>query len=639
MNLSHIAFYTCGLLLCATILFFTLMQQHVGKPQNRLFLTLVSLLTVNLLGELIVSFTEPAIISSPLAFTVTNILQFLYFLTHSALCPVFFLYVHSVCGKSLRSLGKWLLYAVPFLLMELVVLLDPLLHWVYHYDAQQEFVRGWGETVIYLIAGAYLVMSVLMLLFSWNALTARRRSALIYCFFLVFGGILVQLLLIDVRCELFSEALAFMGVMMAVETEGDRINTDTGLYNRKALGSDIKGYLLNRRTLQLICIKIRNPEIILRMTGSENADILSGLIGEYLRTLVPLHRIYCTAPETFLVLLPDADEARARDMSAEILSRFEAPWRCADSELMLQAVVMAADAPGRIHSETDALFMADSPIPDKLNKQLLIGCDLDYLMRRAALRQAVTRGLENGFFQVHYQPTYHLPTMRLHGAEALVRLQDTIIGRVYPDEFIPIAEQTGMISEIDNLVLLDTCRFLRSGIPDIYGMDCINVNLSMVHCMQPGFAEVINSIVEESGIEKRKINFEITESIASSDYKRLGEIVSQLREEGYQFSMDDYGTGYSNIHSFFSLEFDIVKIDKSILWGAQESEMGRILLESTIRMLRQMGRRILVEGVETQEQIDLLRRLSVDYAQGYYFSKPLPKEQFIHYIEHVQKLF
>ena len=103
--------------------------------------------------------------------------------------------------------------------------------------------------------------------------------------------------------------------------------------------------------------------------------------------------------------------------------------------------------------------------------------------------------------------------------------------------------------------------------------------------------------------------------------------------------MDDYGTGYSNIHSFFSLEFDIVKIDKSILWGAQESEMGRILLESTIRMLRQMGRRILVEGVETQEQIDLLRRLSVDYAQGYYFSKPLPKEQFIHYIEHVQKLF
>ena len=636
MNLFHIAFYTCGLLVCITILFFTLAQQHVGKPQNRIFITLVGLLTGNILSELLVSLAEPHRLDSNGAFLAMQAGQFLYFLLHSALCPLFFLYVHCVCGKSLRQPWKRILYILPFVLTEVLVLLDPLLHWVYYYNAQRQFVRGWAETLIYIIAALYLIMSVLMLLFSWNALTKRRRLALIYCFFLVFGGILVQLFAMNVRCELFSEALAFIGVMIAVEGEGDRINTDTGLYNRNALRSDIRGLLHNHRILQLICIKVSNPEIIQRTTGSENLDVLSIMIGRYLQTLVPRHRIYCTSPETLLVLLPDADENAAASMSQEILRRFEEPWRGLESDVILQAVVMTAQAPGRIHSEDDAIYMADSPIPDKLSKQLLIGCDLDYLLRRAALRQAVNRGLEHGFFQVYYQPTYHLPTMRLHGAEALVRLQDTVLGQIYPDEFIPIAEQTGLIGEIDNLVLLDTCRFLRSGIPDIFGMDCINVNLSMVHCMQPGFDAVINRIVEESGIEKKRINFEITESIAASDYGRLGDIVSRLQEEGYQFSMDDYGTGYSNMHSFFSLEFDIVKIDKSILWGAQESTMGRILLENTIRMLRQMGRRILVEGVETREQVDLLRRLGVDYAQGYYFSKPLPREQFIHYIEHLQ---
>ena len=125
------------------------------------------------------------------------------------------------------------------------------------------------------------------------------------------------------------------------------------------------------------------------------------------------------------------------------------------------------------------------------------------------------------------------------------------------------------------------------------------------------------------------ITFEITESVGADDYQKLGEIIKELKSSGYQFAMDDYGTGYSNIQSIFSLDFDVVKIDKSILWAAEKGELGMTILTNSINMIRQMKKKIVVEGVETESQIKLLESLGVDYQQGFYFSKPIPKADFI----------
>jgi EAL domain-containing protein (putative c-di-GMP-specific phosphodiesterase class I) len=149
--------------------------------------------------------------------------------------------------------------------------------------------------------------------------------------------------------------------------------------------------------------------------------------------------------------------------------------------------------------------------------------------------------------------------------------------------------------------------------------------------MRDDFVPHIIGIVEEYGIPKSFINFEITESVSASDYELLSKVVKELKEHGFQFSMDDYGTGYSNMHSLFSLDFDIVKIDKSILWDSEKSERGQIILENCVHMIKQMKRKILVEGVETKAHIEKLQSLGVDYYQGYFFSKPINKKQLIDY--------
>ena len=280
--------------------------------------------------------------------------------------------------------------------------------------------------------------------------------------------------------------------------------------------------------------------------------------------------------------------------------------------------------------------MIDKPVPAN-NKKILRGNDLDYVVKRQAIESALSRGFAEGSYEVYYQPTYHIDK-KLHGAEALIRMHDKEMGNLYPDEFIPVAEQNGLIDDIDDFVLEEVCKFIKSGVPKKHGIDNINVNLSVLQVMRPKFIDHINEIVDKYDIDKKFINFEITESIAATDYDMLSNIIILLKKEGFLFSMDDYGTGYSNVSAVFSLNLDVIKIDKSLLWGAEKSESGMIILENTIRMIRQMNKKILVEGVETAAQIKLLEKLGVDYLQGYFFSKPIPKDDFVALISRQKKV-
>ena len=295
----------------------------------------------------------------------------------------------------------------------------------------------------------------------------------------------------------------------------------------------------------------------------------------------------------------------------------------------MHAAVIHGVAPDNFPSSEDVLFMADNPVPSHAEKKVLSGRDLSYLLRRLEVERALHRGMEEHTFEVYYQPIYALPSLRLKGAEAILRLHDRVLGNIPPAEFIPAAERAGLIEKIGEFVLEEVCIFMASGVPDELGLSYISANLSMLQCVQPGFTDRMKAIVSRFGVEPAKINFEITESVAANDYSVLDGVIRVLKEGGFTFAMDDYGTGFSNMQAAFSLDFDIVKIDKGILWNAEKNRIGRAILENSVRMIRDMQRKILVEGVETEAQLQLVKELSVDYLQGFYFSKPVPKDKFI----------
>ena len=175
------------------------------------------------------------------------------------------------------------------------------------------------------------------------------------------------------------------------------------------------------------------------------------------------------------------------------------------------------------------------------------------------------------------------------------------------------------------------CQFYTEKSLDQIGIEYIELNLSTLQCMSEELIQTFQTIVSKYNIDTRRINLEITESAMANSLEILEHTMTKLREKGFTFSMDDYGTGYSNLSNIFNMPFQMIKVDKSILWKAMENEKAGIILSTTIRMVHDMKMEVVVEGVETNEQKELLQNLKCDYLQGYYFSKAIPAEEFYRY--------
>ncbi|MBR1797870.1 MAG: EAL domain-containing protein [Clostridiales bacterium] len=634
-NLSF-AFALAAAFICLSNLFFIRVQDRMGKTQNTLFVLLLFVVAINGVCNTISAFLVPYKDTSDTALFVTEVTRYLYFIFHTALAPLFFYYVSHVCGVLFRSKASFKTYLSYIFLVvsELLALTNPLTGFVYYLDDNREFTRNWGEAVIYIASAYFLIMGLYYLTSTWRALTVKRRTGILMFAAITIAGVILQLIFSKLKIELFAEAIGLTGVMMIVENEDDRLDNETGLYNRQAFLMDLESYFLNKVALHAVCIRIITPDIISRKRGADNRELVEKKVAEFLESVHEKYNIYRIGRRTFVLLVFRKTDDEVYELAKSISDRFDRPWKLVDALVMLQSSIIVADIPKQLTTLSDAIYMFDTAKPShEEEKTIIAGDDVNKILRGSAIEKSISNGLAEGKFEVYYQPTFTTDGRRLHGAEALVRLHDDELGMIYPDEFIPVAENMGLIDAIDDFVLLDVCNMIKEEKLYEGPVDCINVNLSVVQFMKPDFVEHINGIVEQIGVDKKLINFEVTESIYASSYEILSRKIEKLQVDGFLFSMDDYGTGYSNMRALASMDLDCIKIDKSILWEAEKNELGMIILESSVRMIRQMNKAILVEGVETEEQIKLLEKLGVDYLQGFYFSKPVPKDKFLEIVK------
>lgn len=235
-------------------------------------------------------------------------------------------------------------------------------------------------------------------------------------------------------------------------------------------------------------------------------------------------------------------------------------------------------------------------------------------------------------FQVYYQPIYSTEKGKFVSAEALLRLFDPNYGFISPELLVTAAEKSGAIHRIGDYVLEEVCRFIASEEYKSLGLEYIEVNLSVTQCMRGTLAEDVLEIMGKYHVPTESINLEITETAASHAQEVMSANLSKLTEAGIAFSLDDYGTGYSNIKRVIQLPLKIIKLDKAFV-DEQDNPKMRVVLKNTVAMLKDMNMEIVVEGIETQEMLDFFTELNCDFIQGYFFSKPIPKPEFIRFIK------
>lgn len=259
--------------------------------------------------------------------------------------------------------------------------------------------------------------------------------------------------------------------------------------------------------------------------------------------------------------------------------------------------------------------------------------EINYL---AGVEKLLQYAVKNNGLEVYYQPIYSTAKKKFVSAEALVRLKDKeTLGFISPEIFIPMAEHMGLISELGNTVFENVCRFARQNDIKQYGVEYIEVNISAVQSVDISLPDRLLDCMGRYGISSDFFNLEITETAAVEAGELLDLNMSRLKSMGCGFSMDDFGTGYSNLSQMANTGFDIIKLDKSLIWPCFEDngDKPKTILNSCIAMINGLGISIVAEGVETKEQVDLLTEKGVEYLQGYYFSKPMNEHDYLNFVQ------
>ena len=231
--------------------------------------------------------------------------------------------------------------------------------------------------------------------------------------------------------------------------------------------------------------------------------------------------------------------------------------------------------------------------------------------------------LESDSLAVHYQPIYDLPTRRIVGFEALSRWTHPVIGRVGPDEFIPVAEDSGLIIPLGRSALFTACRDLQAWNAWFGTALTVSVNVSARQFDNPEFLREIMGALEETGLPAEQLKLEMTESVLLSGHKQVSTVLAECRKMGIQIYLDDFGTGYSSLSYLLHYPFDVIKIDKSFVRHLMDDRVRAELVRTVVQMAQNLGKRVVAEGVESDEEYHFLRAIECDLAQGFLLSKPI----------------
>ncbi|MDJ0841035.1 MAG: EAL domain-containing protein [Acidobacteriota bacterium] len=422
-------------------------------------------------------------------------------------------------------------------------------------------------------------------------------------------------------------------------------NMLTGLPNRQSFQESLKLYLdlaqRDNNSGAVFFIDVDSLKRINDTFGHQFGDQLILSVGKRLEAMAEGFRM-ATNPNLqvtilahsggglFLVLIyPFVSEAACRDLAESICSELSRPYELEERELYVTASAgciffpeHGADMGTILKNGERAMFHAKRE--GRSNYQIynpaLRGGSAEILSLESDLRRAVERSQ----LQVYYQPKLHIPTKDIRSVEALVRWQHPEKGLISPGQFIPLAEENGLILSIGAWVLNRACFEIKQlsarGFPGL----AVAVNLSARQFLQQPIVELVRFALEDTGLEPTCLEVEITESVIMKDAEESIDILKQLKEMGVKIAVDDFGTGYSSLSYLKRFPIDILKIDGAFIRNIQSDGENQAIASAILALSHRLGQDSVAECVETQEQLDMLAEMACDYAQGFLIGRPMP---------------
>lgn len=405
----------------------------------------------------------------------------------------------------------------------------------------------------------------------------------------------------------------------------------TGLPNRRLFYECLQQKMAENKKVALLFIDLDRFKTVNDTLGHHVGNILLKMVAEQLQESVQGIGTVCRmGGDEFTVILPCKTTRESEQMAQKIIQTLSNPIMVEGVELFITPSIGISLYPD--HGETDEELLKKADIAmyytkeNGKNNYYIYTSELDKLnTRKVKIESALRRAIEKEEFTLHYQPKVELSTGTIVGTEALLRWNHHELGSISPGEFIPIAEDIGMIPPIGEWVLRAACKQNKEWQTVGYPPIPMSVNVSAIQ-LKEEFVAIVSSVLQETELDPCYLELEITESVMQN-IRHSSPILKKLKALGIQLSIDDFGTGYSSLSYLNSLPVDTVKIDKSFIDDILDPENGGVMVKTIIDMGRNLNFEVIAEGIETKQQNQFLQKNNCHLGQGYLFSPPLPADK------------
>lgn len=635
--MKSVAFDSAALIMLAVLFVTVIIRKMTKGTSNRIFLLQILIAVISTSFDIFAVTLDNYNSQNIL---LLNIAHTGYLMIHNIHPFVHMLFVISLTDtwhKIFRYPAKIVLFALPYSVDFVLLAINPFTHLMFTVD------KGYTHEVLfhtlYICIVPYILLNVVYIIRYRVLFNRRKIFSLFSMTVLSVIAVLIHFFVPELLLECFAITMSLFIVSAGVLRPEDYIDSFTGLYKHSAYADDMKRAFYNDKHVNIVMLNIGNYNTLVGMLGY---DVMTELLGRVAETITNIDAslrghadIYFLDRGRFRMVFSEKERAKAEVAASLLMNELKMRSDFNGLDINFTPFIVLARCPEEIESFKSLMaFGQDFHEKNHYSGQVMPAPDV-YDANAFAIHNnidtIIERALENQKFEVYYQPIYSISSGKFVSAEALLRLFDDEHGFISPEILVPAAEKSGAIHKIGEFVFEEVCKFVSSSDYKRLGLDYIEVNLSVAQCMHGDLAEKILSIMQQYNVSPDSINLEITETAASYSQRVMTDNLNKLSRAGLSFSLDDYGTGYSNMKRVIQLPLKIVKLDKSFVDEQHNPKMW-IFLQNTVKMLKDMKMEIVVEGIETQEMVDAFSNLKCDFIQGYFFSRPICKAEFIDFI-------
>lgn len=504
-----------------------------------------------------------------------------------------------------------------------------------HYFQENKIIYTYGGSVLatYSFALIFVGNTVYHILRYGKSMSTKRKQAVTIWMITWIVASLIQFFNNELLLVGYASSLGVLILFFVLENPEANIDRQFGCFNSYALMTFMKQTYERKETYSIMLISF---------SQYQSSNVASSKIIENIRVLANnLQRnknvkVFKDV-EAQLMLVFDSEEEL--DLVLEDIKKNQITTlghRKIELDLQPYIFVMYDSSLAMNESEFFRVFKYQIIHTQVLEKEKVLFINHEVIKSyryKEEICSMIVDAIEHDRIEVYYQPIFSTESNQFVSAEALVRIKKDDGTVVLPGTFIEIAEEYGLIKQLGEIVFEKTCRFIKEEHIEKYGVKYMEINLSVVQCENWNLADRYIDIMNKYEVESSFVNLEITETASIQTQKIMLANMKKLIEYGVTFSLDDFGNGQSNLNYIADMPFHIIKLDMAMIKKYFKNEKARLIVDTAIKMVHDMGLKIAAEGVETDAQLKKMMDICVDYIQGYYFSKPLSKKDYIEFLK------